>query len=67
MQLAPVDRYLINPGSVGQPRDGDWRAAFALYDSAMRPQSDLLPRSLRVQETQERILAADCPTGSPPG
>lgn len=27
-------RYLINPGSVGQPRDGDWRAAFALYDDA---------------------------------
>jgi len=25
-------RYLINPGSVGQPRDGDWRAAFAIYD-----------------------------------
>ena len=25
-------RYLLNPGSVGQPRDGDWRAAFALYD-----------------------------------
>ncbi len=27
-------RYLINPGSVGQPRDGDWRAAFGLYDDA---------------------------------
>ncbi len=27
-------RHLINPGSVGQPRDGDWRAAFALYDTA---------------------------------
>ncbi len=26
-------RYLINPGSVGQPRDADWRAAFAIYDS----------------------------------
>jgi len=26
-------RYLINPGSVGQPRDGDRRAGFALYDS----------------------------------
>jgi diadenosine tetraphosphatase ApaH/serine/threonine PP2A family protein phosphatase len=26
--------YLINPGSVGQPRDGDWRAAFAMYDEA---------------------------------
>ena len=26
-------RHLINPGSVGQPRDHDWRAAFAIYDS----------------------------------
>jgi predicted phosphodiesterase len=25
--------YLLNPGSVGQPRDGDWRAAYAIYDS----------------------------------
>jgi hypothetical protein len=25
-------RYLINPGSVGQPRDGDWRAAYATFD-----------------------------------
>lgn len=25
-------RYLINPGSAGQPRDGDWRVAFAIYD-----------------------------------
>ena len=25
-------RHLINPGSVGQPRDGDWRAGFAIYD-----------------------------------
>lgn len=25
-------RHLINPGSVGQPRDSDWRAAFAIYD-----------------------------------
>jgi diadenosine tetraphosphatase ApaH/serine/threonine PP2A family protein phosphatase len=32
----PLDRnlrYLINPGSVGQPRDGDPRAAFALFDT----------------------------------
>jgi diadenosine tetraphosphatase ApaH/serine/threonine PP2A family protein phosphatase len=26
--------YLINPGSVGQPRDRDPRAAYAIYDSA---------------------------------
>jgi diadenosine tetraphosphatase ApaH/serine/threonine PP2A family protein phosphatase len=25
-------RHLINPGSVGQPRDYNWRAAFAIYD-----------------------------------
>jgi diadenosine tetraphosphatase ApaH/serine/threonine PP2A family protein phosphatase len=28
-------RHLINPGSVGQPRDNDWRAAFAIYDDAV--------------------------------
>jgi diadenosine tetraphosphatase ApaH/serine/threonine PP2A family protein phosphatase len=28
--------YLVNPGSVGQPRDGDPRAASALYDSAVQ-------------------------------
>ena len=27
-------RHLINPGSVGQPRDNDWRAAFAVYESS---------------------------------
>ncbi len=27
-------QYLLNPGSAGQPRDGDWRAAFAIYDDA---------------------------------
>ena len=31
LQLEPDYRYLINPGSVGQPRDGDPRAAYALY------------------------------------
>jgi diadenosine tetraphosphatase ApaH/serine/threonine PP2A family protein phosphatase len=33
MPLLPGTRHLINPGSVGQPRDYDWRAAFAIYDS----------------------------------
>ncbi len=27
-------RYLIDTGSVGQPRDGDPRAAYGLYDTA---------------------------------
>ena len=32
-EMLPGTRHLINPGSVGQPRDYDWRAAFAIYDS----------------------------------
>jgi diadenosine tetraphosphatase ApaH/serine/threonine PP2A family protein phosphatase len=31
LQIEPDYFYLINPGSVGQPRDGDPRAAYALY------------------------------------
>lgn len=27
------NRWIVNPGSVGQPRDGDPRAAFAIYDT----------------------------------
>jgi diadenosine tetraphosphatase ApaH/serine/threonine PP2A family protein phosphatase len=26
-------KYLINPGSVGQPRDNDTRSAFAIWDT----------------------------------
>jgi diadenosine tetraphosphatase ApaH/serine/threonine PP2A family protein phosphatase len=29
--LAPGKKYFINPGSIGQPRDRDWRAAYAIY------------------------------------
>lgn len=32
LDLRNAATYLINPGAVGQPRDRDWRAAFALYD-----------------------------------
>ncbi len=33
IHLLADSTYLVNPGSVGQPRDGDWRAGFAVYDS----------------------------------
>ncbi len=32
LQLEAECRYLINPGSVGQPRDLNYRAAYGLYD-----------------------------------
>jgi predicted phosphodiesterase len=32
IELVPGTSYLLNPGSIGQPRDGDTRAAFAIAD-----------------------------------
>jgi diadenosine tetraphosphatase ApaH/serine/threonine PP2A family protein phosphatase len=34
--LEPHLRYLVNPGSIGQPRDGDPRASFGTYDTEKR-------------------------------
>ena len=33
LQMEPDYFYLINPGSVGQPRDGDFRAAYAIFSA----------------------------------
>jgi predicted phosphodiesterase len=53
-------RYLVNPGSVGQPRDGDWRAAFAVFDSdAGVVKFCRVPYNLK--QAQERILTANLP------
>jgi diadenosine tetraphosphatase ApaH/serine/threonine PP2A family protein phosphatase len=32
-QVLGGDRMIINPGGIGQPRDGDPRASYAIYDS----------------------------------
>ena len=53
-------RFLVNPGSVGQPRDGDWRAGFAMFDSdAWVVTFYRVPYNLRV--AQEKIMAANLP------
>lgn len=53
-------RYLINPGSVGQPRDGHPQASYVLFDSRGRY---LVFRqvSYNVAAAQEKILAAGLP------
>jgi len=33
LEIKPKTTYMVNPGSVGQPRDNDPRAAFLLYDT----------------------------------
>lgn len=53
-------RYLINPGGVGQPRDGDWRAAFAIYDQTER-QVTFFRTPYDVQAAQAAIRQARLP------
>jgi len=61
LQLKSSTRYLINPGSVGQPRDGDWRAAFALFDTeAQIVHFHRTPYNLKA--AQDRIFAANLPS-----
>jgi diadenosine tetraphosphatase ApaH/serine/threonine PP2A family protein phosphatase len=58
--LLPGRRYLVNPGSVGQPRDRDPRAAYVLYDdAAARVLFRRVPYAF--DETRRRILEAGLP------
>jgi diadenosine tetraphosphatase ApaH/serine/threonine PP2A family protein phosphatase len=60
MQLSPEEHYLINPGSVGQPRDGNPEAAYAIFDDeASSIQFKSVPYD--VSGAQRRILAAGLP------
>ena len=58
--LGAEARYLINPGSVGQPRDGDPRAAFGIYDAARRVMT-MSRVDYAVDAAQKRIFDAGLP------
>lgn len=60
IHLDPDRRYLINPGSVGQPRDGDPRAVYGLYDSK-EDCVELRRVAYRVDMAQEKITSAGLP------
>jgi diadenosine tetraphosphatase ApaH/serine/threonine PP2A family protein phosphatase len=55
-----ASRMIINPGGVGQPRDGDPRASYAIYDSAGH-----MLRLYRVEynigATQDKMMQAGLP------
>ena len=60
VDLASADRWLLNPGSVGQPRDGDPRAAYLLLDlDAGRALFRRVPYA--IERTQEEIVANGLP------
>ncbi len=52
-------RAIINPGGVGQPRDGDARAAFMIYDTERGFEFYRIPYNFH--KTQEKILKVGLP------
>lgn len=60
LPLTTSAKYLVNPGSVGQPRDGDPRAAFAVYDDANNVVTfHRVPYD--IERAQRKILSAGLP------
>jgi diadenosine tetraphosphatase ApaH/serine/threonine PP2A family protein phosphatase len=53
-------RYLVNVGSIGQPRDGDPRAGYGILDDEAR-ELRLFRVTYPVEKAQQRIVAAKLP------
>jgi predicted phosphodiesterase len=60
VQMRDGCKYLLNPGSVGQPRDGDPRTAYAIVDTQHR-RVELYRLRYPVEETQAKIIKAGLP------
>ncbi len=60
LRLDPEDAYLVNIGSVGQPRDGDPRASFGIYDDD-QAQVELHRVGYDIAGAQAKIRAAGLP------
>jgi diadenosine tetraphosphatase ApaH/serine/threonine PP2A family protein phosphatase len=60
VQMKNGCKYLINPGSVGQPRDGDPRAAYAIVDTALH-RVELYRTRYAVEDAQNKVVKAGLP------
>jgi diadenosine tetraphosphatase ApaH/serine/threonine PP2A family protein phosphatase len=60
LELEPDYMYLVNPGSVGQPRDGDPHAAYAIYSPKERV-VEFRRVAYDVAAAAEKIRAAGLP------
>ena len=60
LTLNPSCRYIINVGSVGQPRDGINQASYVLYDSE-KFSIDLVRTAYDIKTAQKKILEAGLP------
>jgi len=59
-RLEPGVRYLVNPGSIGQPRDGNPLASFAMFDTETQTVS-VYRVAYRIERAQRKILDAALP------
>ena len=59
-QCDPKLKLFVNPGSVGQPRDGDPRASFAIWDRD-RARVEFYRVEYDVAKTQSKMRAAQLP------
>lgn len=59
--IAPHTMYIINVGSVGQPRDGDPRACFCIYDTDTKT-VEIKRTPYDVGSAQQKILQAGIPS-----
>jgi diadenosine tetraphosphatase ApaH/serine/threonine PP2A family protein phosphatase len=60
IEMTNGSKYLINPGSVGQPRDGDPRAAYALVDNESR-HIEMFRVPYAIEEAQAKLIRAGLP------
>jgi diadenosine tetraphosphatase ApaH/serine/threonine PP2A family protein phosphatase len=60
VELDRESKYLINPGSVGQPRDGDPRAAYGIADTAANI-VELYRVEYGIEATQAKVTKAGLP------
>ena len=60
VKIEAGQRLLINPGSVGQPRDSDPRASFAIWDQD-RARLEFYRVEYDVERTQEKMREAQLP------
>ncbi len=61
LEMEERQQYLVNPGSVGQPRDADPRAAFAIYESGEPGLVEYWRTPYDIAATQAKMSAADLP------
>jgi len=60
LRIEMTKKYFINTGSVGQPRDGNWRAAYCIYDIDNHTVEQLRAK-YDLETAQKKIIKAGLP------